>query len=321
MADTKKLGLKGMFSEVFRQHSVCETEIYFISGTPPASPDEYEIRPGLPRPWFFSRVLAMALLSYLGFYMGAFFFENANFLPGLIFFGSFMTPISLLIFFWEINILRNTSIYKLTMVFLRGSIIALLSTVIIYSLLDGNESSLLIGFVEETAKVLTLLMLANRKDNKYILNGMLIGAAIGTGFAAFESSGYILVSALAYGIKAMTQTIFWRALLAPGGHIAWSCLTGAAYLSVKGDRPLRISMLFNFRFLGVYLLVIILHTIWDMPISQLVIFNVPIFQIALTIISWLFLFRYIRKGIKQALNYQTESKLDNATEVSDNWII
>jgi hypothetical protein len=58
-----------------------------------------------------------------------------------------------------------------------------------------------------------------------------------------------------------------------------------------------------------------------MPISQLVIFNVPIFQIALTVISWLFLFRYIRKGIKQALNDQPESKSDSETEAGDNWVI
>jgi RsiW-degrading membrane proteinase PrsW (M82 family) len=298
----EKIKILSLYSDVFRKHTTQDAENHFIIGAPLTTPNIEQTPPVIPKPWLFAKVLLLSLAAFLGFYIGALIFQNAIFLPGLILFGSIITPISLLIFFWEVNILQNISMYKLALMLVKGSIVALLCTVVMYALLDGENSPLLIGFVEETAKIITLLLLVDHKNYKFIINGMLIGAAIGTGFAAFESSGYILINALENGISAMLNTIFWRAVFAPGGHIAWAALTGAAFIAVKGDHPFRISMLFNIRFLSMYALVIVLHAIWDTDIPGTVIMNIPIMPVALTIISWLILFAMMKQGFKQVIN-------------------
>lgn len=296
----EKITFSGLFSEAFKRHTTADAEDYFILGAPTTTPDISKTPPELPHPWLFSRVLLMSILAFFGFYIGAFYFNNPNFLPGLIIFGAFLAPISLLIFFWEINILRNISVYKLIKLLFKGGIVALLYTVILYTVTGGNTSPLMIGFVEETAKVLALLLLVDHKNYRYILNGLLLGAAIGTGFAAFESAGYILVSALKYGMPTMINTIFWRAIFAPGNHIAWAGLVGAALIEVKGDRPFRLSMLLDLRFLLMYVLVIMLHALWDARFSQLQIYYVPIVPVVLTVLSWIILFAMMKRGFKQA---------------------
>ncbi|MPN10952.1 hypothetical protein SDC9_158250 [bioreactor metagenome] len=241
----------------------------------------------------------MSLVAFAGFFIGAFFFGNANFLPGLIFFGAFITPFSLLIFFWEMNILKNISLYRTTVYLIKGGIVSLLYTVTLYAIVDGYKSPLLVGFVEETAKVLALLLLVDHRNYRYVLNGLLIGAAVGTGFAAFESAGYILVTAMNYGIPTMLGTIFWRAVFAPGNHIAWAALMGAAFLWVKGNRPFHLSMLLNLKFLGMYAFVILMHALWDLPIAQPVIVMVPLLPVLLTVLSWAMLLAMMRLGFLQ----------------------
>ena len=46
--------------------------------------------------------------------------------------------------------------------------------------------------MEETAKVLAMVVVARAAKYRYKLNGLLVGAAVGVGFAAFESMGYAL---------------------------------------------------------------------------------------------------------------------------------
>jgi RsiW-degrading membrane proteinase PrsW (M82 family) len=295
--------IKGLFSKALVNHTAEYTETYFIAGTPQTTPDIVHDVPQPPRPWFFIRVLFISVVAFLGFYIGVFYFSNPNFLPGLIFFGAFITPISLLIFFWEVNMLRNISIYRLTIIVIMGGIVSLLYTVTIYSLIDGSNSPLLIGFVEETAKVLALLLLVDHKNYRYILNGLLIGAAIGTGFAVFESSGYILLSALKYGIPEMLRTIFWRAVFAPGNHIVWAGMTGAAFIAVKKDRKFRLPMLLNAKFIGMYVLVILFHALWDTRLSQFSFYGIPILPAALTAVSWVIIFAVIKRGFRQV--YET----------------
>jgi RsiW-degrading membrane proteinase PrsW (M82 family) len=300
----EKVRIWRMYSDVLKRHTTADAENHFVVGAPTTTPDISKAPAELPRPWLFARVLALSIVAFVAFYLGTVFFQNPIFLPGLILFGSIVTPVSLLIYFWEINILQNISIYKLTLMMVKGSIVSLLCAVTLYAVLDGANSPLLIGFVEETAKILTFLLLVDHRPYKFTLNGMLIGAAIGTGFAAFESAGYILIMALTSGIPTMLNTIFWRALFTPGGHIAWAALTGATFIMVKGERKFKLSMLLDPRFLGMYALVIVLHALWDTEIIQLVIFNIPIVPVTLTVISWIILFAMMKSGFRQVIRVQ-----------------
>ncbi len=62
----------------------------------------------------------------------------------------------------------------------------------------------MIGLIEEAAKaIIVAVFLFKSKRSNYILDGLLIGAAVGTGFAAFETAGYILRFGLNSGLQAM----------------------------------------------------------------------------------------------------------------------
>ena len=93
----------------------------------------------------------------------------------------------------------------------------------------------------------------------------------------------------------MLYVIKLRGFLAPGGHVAWAAIEGAALMFVKGFEPLDKKHLNDKRFLLMCLIPIVLHGIWDMPIS------LPYYglQIILTILAWLVIIYYINLGLKQ----------------------
>jgi RsiW-degrading membrane proteinase PrsW (M82 family) len=214
--------------------------------------------------------------------------------------GAFAIPISLVIFFFETNAPRNVSIYQVIKLMLTGGVLALLATLLISTVIAGSTANvlgaLLIGVAEETGKVLALMLVINKVRYRWTLNGLLFGSAVGAGFAGFESAGYSFGALLQNESAApMLQSIVMRGLLAPGGHIVWTGLCGAALWKVKGNERFRTSMLQDMRFLRVFGLAIVLHGMWDMPI------NLPFFlkYIALTIIAWIAVLSFIQDGLKQ----------------------
>jgi len=101
-----------VFSDVFKKHTHEEAERLFIAGTAQTTPNVQNALDIWPKPWLFARIFIVIIICYFGLYLGYDAFENENFLPGLIIMGSFMVPISLLIFFWEMNTPQNISIYQ-----------------------------------------------------------------------------------------------------------------------------------------------------------------------------------------------------------------
>jgi hypothetical protein len=47
-----------------------------------------------------------------------------------------------------------------------------------------------VGLIEEAVKLAVLWRLAHRLPNRSMLDGLVVGATVGLGFAAFESAGY-----------------------------------------------------------------------------------------------------------------------------------
>lgn len=121
------------------------------------------------------------------------------------------------------------------------------------------------------------------------------GAAVGAGFAAFETAGYILRFGLNNGLQTMLDVIKLRGFLAPGGHVAWAAIEGAGLMYVKGFEKLDKKHLNDKRFLLICLIPIVLHGVWDMPI------NTPYYllQITLTVAAWLVIIYFINLGLKQ----------------------
>src|SRR5437868_6883873 len=125
---------RNIFSRVFRKHSDIEAERLFIVGTSLTTPKLEEVIATWPKPWLFARVFLIALIAYLGLYLGVSLFKNINFIPGLIVVGAFAVPFTTLIFFWEMNAPQNIAIYKIVYVVFIGGILSLLVALVFYDI-------------------------------------------------------------------------------------------------------------------------------------------------------------------------------------------
>ncbi|SDI64538.1 Membrane proteinase PrsW, cleaves anti-sigma factor RsiW, M82 family [Planococcus glaciei] len=301
---TIEVNLKDVFSSVFKKHEKEEGELLFIAGTSLTTPNESEISASWPKPWLFSRIFLMLVFAYILLYVCVFEFQNSNAIPGLILVGSFAVPFSLLIFFWEMNAPRNISIYETAKMFFIGGTASLVLTLILYSIFPVYHSiygldytgATVVGIVEEVGKLAVIIYFIKKLNPKFILNGLLIGATVGAGFAAFESAGYVF-NALGYETDAMLSTIFLRAWTAIGTHIVWSAIAGAALVYVKGDHALITDHVLNVNFLKLFVISVILHAVWDMPIHTGEYFYLLSF--VLIGVAWLFIFTFINAGLKQ----------------------
>ncbi len=296
--------LSHIFSEVFKRHTTEEMEEQLITGTTKHTPTLAELKVEWAKPWLFARLLGgSALLTFI-LYAGFEMFNNLNLIPGMIFVGSFAVPVSTLIFFLEMNVPRNISIFKVTQLLFVGGIASLILALIFFSNFNPFTSFLgasAAGIIEETAKVLIVAWLMGREQRyKWILNGLLLGAAVGTGFAAFESAGYAFRFILGGGVTAGGEIIMLRGLLAPFMHIVWTANAAAALWMVKGDKPFSWEMLQAPAFLRVFFAMVILHMIWNAPFGLL---RLPIVQdvkfVLLGILGWIICFRLVQAGLRQ----------------------
>jgi RsiW-degrading membrane proteinase PrsW (M82 family) len=294
---------RNIFSRVFRKHTDTEAERLFIVGTALTTPKIEEVADTWPKPWLFSRVFLIALIAYIGLYIGVSIFKNINFVPGLIVVGAFAVPFTTLIFFWEMNAPQNIAIYKIVYVVFIGGILSLLVALVFYDILGRNNiNPITIGISEELAKVIAVIFFVRNKKYRFVLNGLLLGAAIGAGFAAFETAGYALRALLNGSFHGLYYTILFRSIFAPGGHVAWAALTGAAICIVQGHRKFQLSMLLAPKFVGVFILVVTMHALWDSTIPGIY----PIGQIFLMVISWFLVFLMIRFGLREITDKKWE---------------
>lgn len=292
---------KDLFKGAFKKHKTEELDDIFVCGTKVTTPDVKDINPQSAGAWVYLRIFIFFLIAYIPVRIGYITYGNANFLPALIMLGAFAMPVTVLIFFFEINIFKNIPFYRVVEYFILGGSLSLITAILFFELdlntdISTYTGALMVGLIEEAAKAtIVALFLFRDKKCKYILNGLLIGAAVGAGFAAFETAGYILRYGMNYGVATMLGTIKVRGFLAPGGHVAWAAIEGAALMLVKGFDKLEKKHLNDKRFLLICLIPIVLHGIWDMPIN-LPFYGVPIIM---TILAWIVIIYFINLGLKQ----------------------
>lgn len=292
---------KDLFKDTFKKHSEEDLDNVFVCGSSSTTPDVKDVNPKKASAWVYFKIFIFFIIAYIPTRIGYINYGNLNFLPAMIMLGAFAVPVTVLIFFYEINLFRNIPFYKVIKYFILGGALSLILAILFFSLdlntdISTYSGALMVGLIEEAAKaVIVAFFLFRSKKSNYILNGLLIGAAVGAGFAAFETAGYILRYGLTGGDVAMLQIIKLRGFLAPGGHVAWAAIEGAALMYVKGFEKLDKKHLNDKRFLLICLISVVEHGIWDMPIE------VPYYllPIGLTIAAWLVIIYFINLGLKQ----------------------
>lgn len=316
--------LRDTFSEVFSRHSDQEVERYFSVGGPDTTPPLEQIQVRWPKPWVFFRTFLVALAAYIAFVEAWNQFGNVKLLPGIIFVGSFAIPFATLILFFELNIRRNISLYQIGRLVALGGAASILLSLLGYQVASGFKLDWLgasvAGLVEEPGKLLVLAFVINNKKYRGILNGLLLGASVGTGFAAFESAGYAFLYLLQHvsvamqyngamtlqlnDIAAMRQLIMSRGLLSPFGHIVWTGMAAAALWRVMGSAPFRLEMLRDPRFTRVFAAAVLLHMIWDSPLE------LPFdgLYVVLGAVAWIIVLGLVQEGLEELRATQSAAR-------------
>ncbi len=287
-----------MFSEVIKRHPDEAVESYFTVGASETTPALAAIDARWPRPWVFIRVLLLTLVIYFGFVAAWNEFENVKLIPAVIIMGSVAIPFALLIFFFEVNVARDVSLYQVIKLLLLGGLLSIVVSLFGFrwtglSTWLGAASA---GVIEETGKTLALLLIVARPRYRWLLNGLLFGAAVGTGFAVFESAGYALEIGIGDGVQAMRENIMTRGFLSlMGGHVLWTALVGAALWRRRGSEPFRVEMLADPGFLRVLAVCMAMHMLWNSPI------RLPAYgkYVILGLIAWFLVLEFIQAGLKQ----------------------
>jgi RsiW-degrading membrane proteinase PrsW (M82 family) len=310
LAGVKGFKVRELFAEVFGRHSPDDIEDFFMVGSRRTTPPISEVDSSWPKPWIFFRAFLATIVVFLAFHFSWRAFGNAMLVPGLIIAGSFAMPLSTLILFVELNARRNVSMFQASKMVIVGGLLAMIISLLLFEVssvitLDWLGRSIG-GVVEEPAKVLALLLVASLTRYKYILNGLLFGAAIGTGFAAFESAGYAFVTAVTTSDQdVMTTTILFRGLLSPLSHIVWTAMCGGMLWKVKGDQLFRFRMLLDVRFLRVLAIAVVLHMTWNST------FQLPFLgtYVLVGLVGWIVVLALVSEGLAELREEKANSKI------------
>ncbi len=295
--------LKNLFTGMFRKGSLQEIEDLFAAGTSATTPSPEEVGVAWPSPWIFLRLLILSLLAAGGFFWALVRFDNLNLYPGWLMTGAIAVPFSVLIFFFEVNVARNVSLTRVILLFIGGGLISMIASLFLF-----EATGLLTWFgvmaagpIEELGKVLALVFFAHHwKHLHWSINGMLMGAAVGAGFSAFETVGYTL--RFDAGGYSGTSIQVERAFLSPFAHVIWTAATGAALWRVMGKKAFAFSMLLDSRFLRVFLFVVGLHALWNSPLVVPLVgtpWEYYLKGLILGIVGWVLILLLIQDGLKQ----------------------
>jgi|GEM_PF-940041 len=264
---------KDLFREVGQRHTSEDTEAVFAVGLATTTPALAAMSTSLPAPWVFTRLLSFLGLAFLAMWLGWKQWNNFNLLPGIILLGSFTAPLGAAVFLFECNAPKNISLFAVVRLFVWGGILGLLVSLLLFNMTENFGERIgppIAGLVEEPAKLLAVIVLGSLPRYRWTLNGMCLGAAVGAGFAAFESAGYAMNVLLATkDPDAMFTNIVQRGVLSPLGHVVWTCIAAGAVWRVKGDKPFAFDMLKDRRCFAPILAVMALHATWNSQLPGL----------------------------------------------------
>lgn len=210
------------------------------------------------------RVLLTGLLAYFVGIAVLVLTANPIIFPTVVMIGCFTVPVTYVAFFYERRHLSQLNMPTTARSFLYGGVLGVFSSALLEPLLihELNFFSIFfIGLIEEFTKILGILFIARRGRHDRELDGLILGAAAGMGFASLESTGYAFTAFLgSHGNLSVTVGLtLLRGFLSPVGHGTWTAiLTGILFRESVAGR-FRV----NVRVLGAYFTVSILHGLWD----------------------------------------------------------
>jgi RsiW-degrading membrane proteinase PrsW (M82 family) len=222
------------------------------------------IRRRLPN-W--ARMFLSGLVLWVATVAVTFATSNINLIPTVILLGSFLIPVTFVVYAFgrTDGVVTAQRIFN---AFAYGGVLGVLGASILEATLLRQPSGpgyVGVGLIEEAVKLAALWALAWRLPRYTMRDGMVLGAAVGFGFAAFESAGYALnalFTSSGLSLMNVVETEALRGVLTPVGHGLWTAILGGALFATaaraRHSRPrVRASLL------AWYVVVALLHALWD----------------------------------------------------------
>ena len=191
--------------------------------------------------------------------------SNANLVPTVILLGSFLVPVAFVTYAFG-HADQVVTAQRIFTAFVYGGVLGVLGASVLEAAFLRQPSGpayVGVGLIEEAAKLAALWLVARRLPRYTMRDGIVLGAAVGFGFAAFESAGYAFNALFTAGgpsLLNLVETEVLRGILTPVGHGLWTAILGGTLFRVAERRGrLRLSR----AVLGSYVLVALLHGLWD----------------------------------------------------------
>ncbi|MBV9313700.1 MAG: PrsW family intramembrane metalloprotease [Pseudonocardia sp.] len=220
-------------------------------------------------------VLVVGLAMFLLVYRTLIRTQDPNFVPAMILIGASVVPATFVTYVasrdgrWRVpaSVVTGTAWFGGVL----GTVVAgRLEYDTLRSL--GAVPVLAVGVAEEAAKLIVpvalVVILPRLRSYRARLggaprvnpaDGVVIGVAAGMGFAALETMGYAFVSILnQHSIDGVERLLFYRGLMSPVCHAAWTGLTSAALWRWAAGVPHG-----GLRFVLTFALAVMLHATWD----------------------------------------------------------
>lgn len=211
------------------------------------------------KPWIFTRLFVIILILIATAFASG--FADIGVILSVILF-----PLSILLYIFEVNYPRNISVWQVLSIVILGGAMSIFFVYVlreIFGYSRGFMGNLMTGFVEEIAKGVVSFIFIRKIKPKYLLSGILIGAAVGTGFSIIETYMYVFEY---FNLEDMNKVILalFRGLLSiGGGHIFWAGITAGALTMMVGNNKAEVRDLFKSNYLKVLSVFILLHAVWN----------------------------------------------------------
>lgn len=211
------------------------------------------------------RIFVTGLVLWSAAVLVTFATGNANLVPTIILLGSFLVPVAFVTYAFG-HADQVVTAQRIFTAFVYGGVLGVLGASILEAAFLRQPSGpayVGVGLIEEAVKLAALWLLARRLPRYTMRDGIVLGAAVGFGFAAFESAGYAFNALFTAGgpsLFNLVETEVLRGILAPVGHGLWTAILGGTLFGVAARRGrLRLSR----AVLGWYVVVALLHALWD----------------------------------------------------------
>ncbi|WP_336211969.1 PrsW family intramembrane metalloprotease [Nonomuraea sp. LPB2021202275-12-8] len=185
---------------------------------------------------------------------------NSNLVPTVVLLGSFLVPVTFVLWAHERERSPDVTVELMFHAFVVGGILGVLGASLLESWLIRPSILMfaLVGLIEEAVKLAALAFVTRRMKRRTARDGLVLGATVGFGFAAFESAGYAfnaLFTSEGLSLAQLVETEVLRSILTPVGHGLWTAIAGGVLFAAGGR--------FTVQVLLAYLGVSLLHALWD----------------------------------------------------------